>query len=70
MAETYDFVIVGSGINSLVCAAMLAKAGKRVIVVERNDRLGGCIRSEGAVPRVHPRRALQLVPVVCDVTGV
>ena len=50
MAETYDFVIVGSGINSLVCAAMLAKAGKRVIVVERNDRLGGCIRSEELFP--------------------
>jgi len=45
MAE-HDCVIVGSGINSLVCAAILAKAGKRVCVVERNDRLGGCIRTE------------------------
>ena len=42
----YDCVIVGSGINSLVCGAMLAKAGKRVCVLERNDRLGGCIRTE------------------------
>ena len=42
----YDCVIVGSGINSLVCAAILAKAGKRVCVLERNDRLGGCIRTE------------------------
>ena len=43
---SYDCVIVGSGINSLVCAAILAKAGKRVCVLERNDRLGGCIRTE------------------------
>jgi phytoene dehydrogenase-like protein len=42
---TYDFVIVGSGINSLVCAALLAKAGKRVVVLERNADLGGCIRT-------------------------
>lgn len=41
-----DVVIVGSGINSLVAAAVLTKAGKRVCVLERNDRLGGCIRTE------------------------
>ncbi len=50
MAESHEFVIVGSGMNSLVCAAMLAKAGKRVVVLERNDRLGGCIRSEELFP--------------------
>ncbi|RKP43921.1 phytoene desaturase family protein [Pararobbsia silviterrae] len=42
----FDFVIVGSGINSLVCAAMLALDDLRVCVVERNDRLGGCIRTD------------------------
>ncbi len=41
-----DAIIVGSGINSLVAAAMLAKAGKRVTLIERNDRLGGAIRTE------------------------
>lgn len=46
MADTYDFVIVGSGINSLVCAAMLTRNGKSVVVLERNQTLGGCIRSE------------------------
>ncbi|NOX52604.1 MAG: FAD-dependent oxidoreductase, partial [Gammaproteobacteria bacterium] len=44
--SAYDFVIVGSGINSLICAALLAKSGKSVVVLERNDRPGGCIRSE------------------------
>ena len=42
----HEFVIVGSGINSLVCAAMLAKSGKSVVVLEREELLGGCIRSE------------------------
>lgn len=41
-----DFVIVGSGINGLVCAAMLARSGRRVVLVERNDRIGGCLRTE------------------------
>jgi len=41
-----DFIIVGSGINSLVCAALLARKGYKVRVLERNDRPGGCIRTE------------------------
>ena len=43
-----DYAIAGSGINALVCAALLALRGKRVVVLERNDRLGGCMRSEEA----------------------
>jgi phytoene dehydrogenase-like protein len=49
MQET-DIIIVGSGMNSLVCAAILARRGKRVAVVERNPELGGCIRSEALFP--------------------
>ncbi|MDX1411163.1 MAG: NAD(P)/FAD-dependent oxidoreductase, partial [Nitrospirales bacterium] len=44
--KSYDHIIVGSGINSLVCAAILAQKGRSVLVLERNDRLGGCIRTE------------------------
>ena len=44
--SNYDHIIVGSGINSLVCAALLARSGDKVLLLERNDRLGGCIRSE------------------------
>jgi len=43
-----DFVIAGSGINGLVAAAFLALKGRKVLVLERNDRIGGCIRSEEA----------------------
>ncbi|TCL71488.1 NAD(P)/FAD-dependent oxidoreductase [Rhizobium sp. BK251] len=45
MAE-FDYIIVGSGINALVAAAMLGKKGRRVLVLERNDRIGGCLRTE------------------------
>ncbi len=41
VAGTYDFVVVGSGHNGLTAAAYLAKAGKRVLIVERNDWFGG-----------------------------
>src|SRR5439155_16267333 len=41
----YDAVVVGSGINSLACAALLARGGWRVCVLEREDALGGAIRT-------------------------
>ncbi len=41
-----DYVIVGSGINSLVAASMLALKGKKILVLERSDRAGGCMRTE------------------------
>jgi len=46
-------IVVGSGMNSLVCAALLAKRGKSVLVLERNDRAGGCIRTEELFPGFH-----------------
>jgi phytoene dehydrogenase-like protein len=41
-----DYIIVGSGINALVAAAQLGRKGNEVLVLERNDRIGGCIRTE------------------------
>ncbi|HVD49496.1 MAG TPA: NAD(P)/FAD-dependent oxidoreductase [Gaiellaceae bacterium] len=40
-----DAVVVGSGINSLACAALLARGGWSVRVLEREDELGGAIRT-------------------------
>jgi phytoene dehydrogenase-like protein len=45
VSRRYDAVVVGSGINSLVAAALLAKGGWSVCVLERNDWLGGAIRT-------------------------
>ena len=41
----YDVIVVGSGVNGLACAALLAKAGRRVCVLERNDWFGGAIKT-------------------------
>ncbi len=46
MAQLWDAVIVGGGHNGLVCAAYLAKAGRRVLVLERRHVLGGAAVSE------------------------
>ena len=46
MADAFDAVIVGSGVNSLACAALLARGGWRVCVLERNDWFGGAIKTE------------------------
>jgi phytoene dehydrogenase-like protein len=43
-----DYVIAGSGINALVAASLLALKGRKVLVLERNAVIGGCIRSEEA----------------------
>ena len=41
-----DHVIIGSGINALVAGAMLALKGRRVLVLERSEGIGGCLRTE------------------------
>ena len=43
--NAFDAVFVGSGINSLAGAALLAKEGWRVCVLERNDWLGGALKT-------------------------
>src|SRR5947207_9873918 len=41
----YDAILIGSGVNSLACGALLARAGWRVCVLERNDWFGGAIQT-------------------------
>ncbi|MGH7446275.1 MAG: phytoene desaturase family protein, partial [Longimicrobiales bacterium] len=50
MAARYDVIVIGGGHNGLVCAAYLARAGKRVLVLERRPRVGGAAVSEEVFP--------------------
>ena len=52
---THDVVIVGGGHNGLTAAAYLALAGKSVILLERDDHVGGAAISAEAFPGVDAR---------------
>jgi phytoene dehydrogenase-like protein len=45
LTQRYDAVVIGSGINSLACAALLARGGWDVAVVERENELGGAVKT-------------------------
>ena len=50
MKVTHDAIVVGAGHNGLTTACYLAKAGLKVLVVERNDYIGGATVSR----ELHP----------------
>src|SRR5258707_15094572 len=43
-AEVFDYVVAGAGHNSLICAAYLAKAANRVLVLEGRALIGGGVK--------------------------
>ena len=50
MSTAYDAIVVGAGHNGLTCAAYLARAGRKVLVLERRHILGGATVSEESYP--------------------
>jgi phytoene dehydrogenase-like protein len=55
-ARRWDVIIVGAGHNGLACAAYLARAGKRVLVLEARERVGGACTLQESFPgyRISP----------------
>ena len=41
----FDVIVIGGGVNGLICATLLAQAKRRVVVVEALDRLGGACKT-------------------------
>jgi phytoene dehydrogenase-like protein len=46
MAQKYDVIIIGGGPNGLECAAYLAKAGQKVLLLEKRFEVGGGLATE------------------------
>jgi phytoene dehydrogenase-like protein len=59
-----DVVIIGAGHNGLVCAAYLARAGRRVLVLERRELVGGCAVTEEIWPGYHVSTASYLTSLL------
>ena len=49
-SRPWDAIVVGAGHNGLICACYLARAGRRVLVLERRGMVGGAVCTEEIVP--------------------
>src|SRR5436189_1534836 len=55
MKSQYDVVILGAGHNGLVSVSYLARAGLSVLILEKNDYIGGATTSQRVFPEYDAR---------------
>ncbi len=58
----YDAIVIGGGVNGLICAAMLGKAGVRTVLLEQRDEVGGCATESQIAPGFR-------IPTLAHATG-
>ena len=51
--NTYDVIVIGAGHNGLTAAALLAKQGRKVLILERRSIIGGLAAGEEFHPGYH-----------------
>ena len=62
MPQLYDAIVIGAGHNGLVAACYLARAGQRVLVVERYHTVGGAAITE----EIHPGFRVSVASYSCS----
>lgn len=66
--KTFDAIVIGGGVNGLACAALMAKSGRRTVLVEQRDVTGGCAAEGEIAPGFRaPTLAHATGPVRSDV---
>ncbi|MEQ1753764.1 MAG: NAD(P)/FAD-dependent oxidoreductase [Micropepsaceae bacterium] len=66
--QDYEAIVIGGGVNGLVCAIMLAQAKRRVVLVEARDRVGGMCQTVEIAPGYRVSSVSHLVgPMDADV---
>ncbi|MDR3500351.1 MAG: NAD(P)/FAD-dependent oxidoreductase [Parvibaculum sp.] len=62
--KNFDVIVIGGGHNGLVAAAYLAKAGRRVLLLEASDRLGGALATEDITPDYRISTGAQMIDML------
>jgi dihydrolipoamide dehydrogenase len=64
MSDAYDVAVIGAGTGGYSCALRSAQLGKRVVLIEKDDRLGGTCILRGCIPTKALLRSAEVMDTV------